>query len=178
MIRGVTYSDRLLALCIAAVGAVCAMAWLRQHLEGDWLEQRRRAADLEGVLSRQVTAMSDCDDSHLNALRALVDRFRGQLGTEDPWGRLVLLFGKDWTAEPGPRDQGAGYLTQIGTFVMLAPSVSDWPGIVDAVRSAEQLPGVGIAGLEMRSTGDRDHRSLETVKIVVAIRSRLSGSAP
>jgi len=154
------------------------MAWLRHHMAGEWLEQRRRAAELEDAINKQVAAMSDCDDPHLNALRMLAGRLRGQLGTDDAWGRLVLLFGRDWTAEAGPKEQRAGYSTQTGSFVRLAPSPSDWPGVVNVVRSAEQLPGVGIAGIEMRSSGDRERRSLDIVKIAVAIHCRLPGSTP
>jgi hypothetical protein len=178
VIRGVTYSRGPLVLCLAAVGSACAMIWLRHNTAGDWMEQRRRSAELEGALIKRVAALSDCVVPHLNALHALVGRLRGQLGTEDLWARLVLLFGKDWSAEPGAKEQRTGYSTQTGTFVRLAPKAADWPRIVDVVRSAEQLPGVGIAWLEMRSSGDREHRSLDVVKIAVAINCRLPGSIP
>jgi hypothetical protein len=154
------------------------MALVRHHLASDWGEQLHRAEDLEGNLSKQIAARADCRDSDLDALRARVGTFRGQLGPEDAWERLVRQFGKGWAAEAGPTDGRDGYSIQIGTFVLLSPAASDWPAIVELVKAAEHLPGVGIAGFEMKSRGSRDRCAVDLVKIKVAIQSRRTGPIP
>jgi len=177
MTRGVSYSRRWLAFSLTWVGAACAMALFRHQMAGESLERIRGAADREGTLSRQIAERSDSEDSNLIALRARIGRFRKQLGSADSWDLLVRQFGGSWTAEAGPRDDRADYSLQVGTFVRISPAVSDWPEIVRAVGLAEHIPGVGIAELEMRSSGNRDHRSMDLVKFVVAIRCRRPGSA-
>ncbi len=172
MIRGVVYSKRLTFFGAAAVGAACVAALMRHHLVSEKVERRVRAADIEDSLSRQIAAISDCDDAHLEELRGRVGRFRGQLGPDDAWARLVRRFGQRWTSEAGQKEERDGYSFQVGTLMLISPSVSDWPGILDSVKAAEQIPGIGIAGLEMRSSGNRELRSMGMVKIVVAIHSR------
>ncbi len=178
MIRGVAYSKRLLALSAVGTGAVCAMALLHLRLTGERAEQRRRAVDLEGLLSGQIVSMSDCEDSSLEALRARVGRFRVQLGPQDTWERLLRVFGGRWKAEAGTKEDKDGYSLLSGTFVLLSPTASDWPEIVETINAAEHLPGAGIAGFEMKSSGDREHRTVGLVKIVVAVHARRSGPNP
>jgi len=172
MTRGVAYSRRYAALSLVALGAAFAMAWLHHHVNGEKIEQRRGAAAFEADLGRRIAARSDCDDPSLRGLRARVGRFREELGPEDAWERLVVKFGRGWTAEAGSRDEKDGYTFQAGTLLLLSSAPSDWPAIVEAVGVAEQLPGVGFSGFEMKSSGDTEHRSLDLVKIVVAIHSR------
>jgi hypothetical protein len=171
MMRGFAYSQKLLALAGATVGAAFVTALLHHHVFGERIGRRIRAENLEGSLTKQINGMSEFDDSKLDALRAWVGRFRNQLGAEDSWERLVLQFGKDWDAQAGPKDERAGYSFQTGTFLLQSPVPSDWPRIVDAVSAAEQLRGVGIARFEMKASGDREHRTLDLVKIVVEIRA-------
>jgi hypothetical protein len=154
------------------------MALVRHHLASEWDEQLHRTADLEGALSRQIAARSDCRDSDLDELRARVGTFRDQLGPEDAWEHLVRQFGNGWTAEARPRDDRDGYSFQIGTFVKLSPATSDWPAIVELVKTAEHIPGVGIAGFEMKSSGSRERRTVDLVRIVVAIHSRRTETIP
>src|ERR1017187_750877 len=104
MTKGVAYSKRLSVVSAAGVAAACAMALVRHHLASEWDEQLHRTADLEGALSRQIAARSDCRDSDLDELRARVGTFRDQLGPEDAWEHLVRQFGNGWTAEARPRD--------------------------------------------------------------------------
>lgn len=176
MIRGVAYSKKLSVLCAIGIGAALTTVWIRYQLTSDWLEQMSRAAESEGVLIKQIATMSDYNDSNLRALRLQIGRFRGQLGQEDLWKCLVLQFGKDWTSKVGPKEERTGYSFQIGTFIRVSPSASDWPRIVEVVKAAEHIPGVGIAGFEMKSSGDREHRSVDVVKVVLAIRSRQPGA--
>jgi len=178
MIKGVKYSKRLSVASAACVGAACAMALLHQHVASKRFEHTRRAADLAGALSKQIASKSDFEDSNLNALRARVNRFRGQLGPEDAWERLVRQFGEGWTAEVGPRVSKGGYSFQNGSFVLPSPMASDWPRIVEAIKAAEHLPGVGIAKIEMKTSGKLEPRSIDIVRIVVAIHSRRIDSIP
>lgn len=172
MIRGIVYSRRLSALSTACVGAAFGMALFRHHLTRETTELRRRTADLEGTFTRQIAAKSDFEDSMLDALRVRVGKFRGQLGPEDTWEQLVRQFGKRWEIEAGPRDERDGYSLQVGTFLLLSPTPSDWPRIVEAVEAAEKFQGVGIAAFEMKSSGSREHRAVDLVRIVVAIHTR------
>jgi hypothetical protein len=178
MTKGVAYSMHASALSATGLVAACAMMFAHLHIASEKTEQRRRAVHHEDDLSGRIAAKSDCEDSRLDALRARVGSFRGRLGPEDAWERIVRQFGKDWTAEAGPMDILDGYSFQVGTFLLVSPAISDWPGIIEAVKTAEQLPGVGIASIEMKSSGNREHRALDLVKIVVAIHGRRSGFVP
>jgi hypothetical protein len=53
--------------------------------------------------------------------------------------------------------------------MLKSPATTDWPQIVDAVKASESLPGVGIVGFEMKTSGDHEHRSVDFVRVVVAI---------
>jgi hypothetical protein len=178
MIRGVVYSKHLLVVSAIGIAAACTMALVRYHVASEWKERLRRISDLEALLSKQIAARSDCRDIVLNTLRARVGTFRSQLGSENAWECLVRQFGNGWTAEAGPRDGRDGYSVQIGTLIMLSPIASDWPAIVESIRTAEQLSGVRIARIEMKSSGSREHRVVDLVKIVVAIQSRRTETAP
>jgi hypothetical protein len=162
-------------LCATGVGAACLMALVHRALADERTDRRRRAADIESVLSRQIASKEDYGDSNLSELRGRVERFRRQLGPDDAWMRLVRQFGLRWAAEQGPKEDKDGYSIQVGTFLLTSPAASDWPEIIEAVGAAEQLPGVDVKGFEMRSTGSRKSRSVDTVKVVVTIHARLSG---
>jgi len=178
MIDGVAYSKKRAAVSATGLCAAFAMAWLLHHTGGESREQLRRTADLERNMAGQIAALSDCEGQSLDALRAQVGRFRVQLGPEGAWGRVVRQFGKGWTADAGARDDRDGYSVQAGTFRLLSPATSDWPRIIEAVKASEQLPGVGIVGFEMKTSGDREHRSVSLVKVELAVQTLRSAPAP
>lgn len=173
MIRGIAYSRLSCALCVTGVGTACLMALVHRHLTGECTNRRCNSADLESSLSSQIASKKGCGESDLDELRKRVERFRGQLGPDDAWMRLVHQFGRRWKVEAGPKEDKDGYSIQIGTFLLTSPTVADWPEIIEAVGAAEQLPGVGIAGIQMRSTGSRKSRSVEIVRVLVDIHARL-----
>ncbi len=173
MIRGVAYSRRLLVAALTAAGTAVALAALHLQLAAQTAERRLGGAALEAALAEKVAKMSDCRDADLLALRARVAEFRGRLGPRDTWERLVRLFGSRWVPEPGIKADGAGYSVQPGAFLLSAPVPSDWPAIVELVGGAAQVPGVSVAGIEIRSGGDKERRSLDQVRIAVAIHTRL-----
>ena len=139
-------------------------------------QARRIAALLQSDLSGRIAAQSGCGDRDLQALREQVGLFRRHLGQEGSWGRIVQLLGKRWTVEGRETEEGKGYSTESGAFRMLSPAVADWPGIVEAVGSLETMPGAGIIEFRMKSSGSRELRSLDTVKIVVSVRTRRAGA--
>lgn len=178
MIRGIEYSKPLAAACATAIIASCTMAWLRVGLNAKISEQRRRASTLESNLTGQMEAKSEYDDENLNALRERVGRLRTQLGPDGTWERVAGQFGDGWKSEPGPSDDKNGYSVRYGTFKLLSPAVTDWAKIVEAVRNSEAIPGVAIAEFEMKTSGGRDRRSLDLVRILVAVRTSRSAPYP
>jgi hypothetical protein len=178
MIKGVQYSRALAGGAAASVIAACAMSWRHFELSANVAQQRRRAAVAESKLTSEIAARSMYEGESLDALREQVVRSRVQLGDAGTWGRLVTRFGDGWTAETGPTEDKGGYVIRYGTIRLLAPSVADWPKIVEAVRDSEAMRGVGIAEFEMRTSGDRDRRSLDLVRILVAAQSSRTESTP
>jgi hypothetical protein len=178
MIRGIQYSRPLVAAGAVAVVASCTMIWLSLELNAKISEQRRRASSLEASLSGQIAAKSVYESEDLDALRDKVGRFRVRLGSEGTWERLVRQFGDGWTAESGPKDDKNGYCIQYGTFKLLSPAVADWPKIIEAVKDSEAIPGVGVAEIEMKSSGGHDRRSLDLVRILVAVQTSRTGLKP
>jgi hypothetical protein len=174
MKEGVVYSGRLAILCGAALGAAILMAWLRQDLKGVRTAKLRVDARLEAELSRQIAARSDCEESDLEALRTRVDRLRIFLGPKGTWEVLVRQFGKSWTAQAGPKSDCEGYSVQTGTLRLLSPTLADWSKTIDVLTASELLPGVGITGFEMRTSGNRERRSVDLVKVDVEIHTRRS----
>jgi hypothetical protein len=175
MIRGVQYSKPLAAGGAAAVIAASMLIWQHHELSANISEQRRRAEVAESNLESEVAAKSMYESEYLDALRDQMRRSRVQLGDEGTWGRLVRRLGDRWSAEPGQTDEKGGQSTRYGTMRLLSPTVTDWEKIVEAVTNSEETPGVGIAELEMKTSGSRDHRTLDLVRILVAIQTSRTG---
>jgi hypothetical protein len=127
-------------------------------------------------LARLVVEKSGCEQSDLDALQVRVRRNRILLGPADSWDQLVRLFGKRWKSEAGSRDDREGYSIQVGTFRLQAPTIWDWPHVIDSVSASENLPGIGVIGFEMKTSGDRERRSVDLVKVVVIIQSLRSNA--
>jgi len=174
--RGLSFSRGVAASAALALAAAAAMFGLKSAVGSRALEARRIAALLQSDLSGRIAAQSGCGDRDLQALREQVGLFRRHLGQEGSWGRIVQLLGKRWTVEGRETEEGKGYSTESGAFRMLSPAVADWPGIVEAVGSLETMPGAGIIEFRMKSSGSRELRSLDTVKIVVSVRTRRAGA--
>jgi hypothetical protein len=175
VIRGIQYSRPLAAASIAAAVALCAMIGLHLELKAGILERRRRASVVEATLLSQINAKSMYGAESLEELRDKVGQFRVQLGSQGTWERLVGQLGEGWTAESGPMDNKGDYSIRFGTFRLISPSVLDWPKIVEAVKESEAIPGVGIAEFEMKASGDRDRRSLDLVRFLVAVQTSRNG---
>jgi hypothetical protein len=121
--------------------------------------------------------MSEFEGERLESLRSRVRRALLQLGTEDTWERLVRRFGERWTVEQGPRDERNGSSVQLGTFRLKSPVLADWPGIIETLGDSEAIPGVGITGIEMRTSGGTERRSLDSVTVRVSVQMRRRGGS-
>jgi hypothetical protein len=178
MIKGVQYSKALAGGAAASVIAACAMSWRHLELGASIARQRQRAAVAEAKLTSEIAARSMYEGESLEALRDQVGRSRIRLGDAGTWGRLVGQLGDGWAADSGATEDKAGYVIRYGTIRLLAPSIADWPRIVGAVKDSEAMRGVGIAEFEMRTSGDHDRRSLDLVRILVAVHSSRTESTP
>lgn len=172
MTRGVSFSRPLAAAAAAALAAVCAVAGAHAELRSLTSFRMGRATELERSLREQIEAKSGCDRDRLEALHEQVSRLRVQVGAEDTWNRMIRIFGDAWSTETLSREDRSGCSFQTGVMRLKSPSLADWPGIVEAVRACEGLPGVGIAEFEMKTSGTRERRELDSVRIVVVVQSR------
>ncbi len=172
MTRGIVYSKRLAAASAVAIAAACATFWLSAQLKSKVLKRQHSAAALAASLSAQIAAKSEFEDERLEMLRDHVRRIRLQLGTDDTWDRMVRKFGERWAVEPGPKENRNGSSVQRGVFRLRSPRLTDWPEIIENVKNAEALPGVGIAQFEMNTSGSLVRRSLDSVTILVAVQTR------
>jgi hypothetical protein len=178
MIRGVAYSRRHAVACAISVFAVLSAAIIHHHIERERFAGLAQIDFMERDLTRQIASKSDCEQANLDALRTRAGRFRIRMGTEDCWDRLVRQFGKAWKTEVGTRDERGGYAVQVGAFQMRSPAATDWPDIVAAVKVLEDCPGVRIVEFEMTTSGDRERRSVDLVKIVVAMQMLRTAAIP
>ena len=178
MRRGFAVGRPLLAGALGALGAGCAAFVLHRSLVGQSATRLRAAGEAEAGLASAIAGLHAFGDPELASLRARVTRFRNGLGSPDTWTRAVQLFGPSWNAEAGSRMEKAAYSVQPGVFYLAKPAVADWPSIVDAVGAAEGLPGVEVVAIEMRSSGDRERRTLDLVKVAVAVHARIGPSLP
>ena len=172
MIRGVQYSLPLAAAGAAALVAVGSMMWLRLGLSSEIVEQRRLASVAETSLSSQIAAKSMYERERLEELREQIGRFRVRLGADGTWDSVVSRIGLGWYAEPGTRNERGTYSIQYGTLKLMSPTVADWPRVIEAVGESEAIPGVGIAEIEIKASGVRGQRTLELVRILVAVQTR------
>ena len=176
MIRGLVFSRVLAAASSAAIAAACAMFWTLAELQSKNSEHQRRASGIEAGLSAQIAAKSEFERDRLEALRIRVGLFRVHLGTANTWDRLVKRFGAGWTIEAGPSEDRNGCSVQYGVFSLKSPELSDWPGIIEILKDSEGLPGVGIVEFEMKTSGNLERRSLDLVRIHVAVQTGRKGS--
>jgi hypothetical protein len=174
----IAYSGRLAigALVSAALG--CAALVIHAQLASRISGCLSHFAEVDADLSARITAGSEFENDRLETLRARVSRFRLQLGPSDTWERLANALGSDWTAEVGQREDASACSVQHGQFTMKSPALSDWPGIVERVRKVEALPGVAVAEFEMKTSGGRDRRAVDLVRILVSVQTRRTGSDP
>jgi hypothetical protein len=178
MKRGVVFSKAAAAAALCGLGMAGAAEAAHRHLASQAGEALRSNQAAETALASAIGGLAAFGDSERASLRARVDRFRDGLGGGDSWSRLSRQFGERWAAEARPRERKSAYSIQTGSFYLNKPSLGDWPSIVDAVGAAEVLPGVEILAVEMRSSGDRDRRSLDLVKVAVAIHAHLAADQP
>lgn len=178
MNRGFTCSKASAAFAAASMAAAGAMFALRSNLGLRIAEHRVRAASLENDLSIRISARSEYDEANLDSLRSEVGQFRTQLGPPGGWERVAGLFARRWKMEAEPTSEARDFESQSCTFRMISPKVSDWPEIMDTVKEVEAVPGAGIMEIQIQAAGGREHVNLETVRVLVSVRTRRSVTGP
>src|SRR5208283_3111914 len=106
------------------------------------------------------------------------DRFRQLLGPESTAELVMGQFDKSWVAEIGASDDRDGFAIQSSSFRMLSPTLKDWQKVLEIVGSLERLPGVGVASLKMKTSGNMEHREVDKMEVVVEIHSRRPEHSP
>ncbi len=154
------------------------MSLVHHHLAAERRLWLRENADQVSEINTQVSARAAFDSASLEALRTRVRDLRGRLGAADTWDRILVQLGKEWTGDLGKREDRGGYSAQEGSLVLRSPTTSDWPDILGAVGELERIPGVGVVGFEMSTSGDRAHRSVDLVRITVALHTARPLAAP
>jgi hypothetical protein len=171
-----TCSRRISAVFALAICAVAFVLLVRRSLALDriaWLAAANSSSD---ALTRQVTALSDFGDADLVALRSKSNAYQSRLGSEGIWSELEKNYGGSWSIESGAKHENGGSLNQTGILTKISPTVGDWQTAVDTLGTLEHLPGVAIARFEMKTSGDLEHRSVDMLKIVIAINAHRTPS--
>lgn len=178
MTRGIAYTRGRAATAATGLAAALAIGLLYHHMGAARAGWRRENAELEGTLAAQIASLPRCESADVDALRTRVRSFRNRLGPPDAWDRLLARLGRDWKGSPDPRQHRSGYALQAGSLELPSASTADWPAILDAVRTIEEAPGVGVVAFEMRTGGDRIRRSVDLVRVRVALQTEPRGAVP
>jgi hypothetical protein len=172
MKRGISYTKSFAIASATATLASCAVLWMHASINARILEQRRSALEIDSRVSAQIAAKSEFNGERLKDLRAKVNNIRIHLGAEGTWERITREIEKTWIIEGGLIDERGGYSIQYRNLKLRRPLVADWPNVVQTVKDLEALPGVSVAELEIRTSGGRDGRSMDLVRIQLALQKR------
>jgi hypothetical protein len=174
MIKGITYSKRVAVTCTMVLGAAMLISWLSQKFAAAQDQRLRSTLNLEEQLSRQVAALSEFGDRNLAGLRSYVSHFQLLLGSKDQKETVVRTFGASWARDSGSVEEKEGYSLSTDIYRKVSPALSDWQRTVDILRSLEEVPGVSVTGFEMSTSGDRNQRSVDVLRVKVETRTRRS----
>jgi hypothetical protein len=167
MKRGFQYSrQRAFASAALAFFAVVGLLWRSRAAAADAASLR---ADQDAELSAagRLASLADFDESHLDALRERVRRFRSGLGGNATLDGALHSLGTRWVRESDTNREHGSYITKTERFEMTSPTAADWPAIVGTVESMEKLPGMCIQELDLRSTEGPGGRSLDQASLVL-----------
>jgi hypothetical protein len=174
MKRGIRFSRRPAAAAVASLTALLVALGFHLHASAAAAAEARRSASHIEELSRRTAADAAYDDPALGELRDRIERFRRELGTTDALSRLAGQLGSRWSLGSARALDRGLYRVHQASASLTAPEVSDWPAIVEAVREAEDIPGVSVPEIELRSSGDLGRRSLDLVRMACLVRARTS----
>lgn len=172
MIRGVSCSNSRVAVCACALGSLAFACAARHHFASLWDARLRQAAASEGFLVESISGLGGCEAADLEALRRRVSGMRTKLGEPDAWKHLEERLGKGWRREPGTREERDGYSVFSGSLVLSSPTTADWPRILDAVKAIGEVPGAGIVGFEMATSGGKERRNVDVARVFVTTQTR------
>jgi len=172
MTRGLKSSRRAVVAAISSLAVATGMLVLRFEVKGRLAARVSEALQEERMASVQLMALSAFDEEHLRALRERTTRFRLRLGENSTWEQAQGYLGGRWTHEGDTTTEHGAYSTRVHRIRMSAPSIADWPQIVDAVALLEKSPGIQVEGIEMRSSGSAVQRSLDYVGMRLVVQTR------
>jgi hypothetical protein len=173
MTKGMKCSKWALTVAIASVAASLGALMLAAEIKGRLAHRVSDACGERRRFEAKLAALSDFDGAHLRALSESVDQFRHRLGEPSTWAQALGHLGGQWINEADASTEHGAYATKVHRIRMAAPSVAEWPRIIDTAGLLERCPGVQIEGIEMKSSGTAAQRSLDYVglRLVVQMRS-------
>jgi len=169
MVKGVAYSKpwalaALVGILVAASAGVWRAAVRTDVTRETDAENRRRRERLQ-----TIAHLAPFDDGQLALARRRAREHPARFAVDADWDRWVAGLGGDWQISPREIVIHPSYTVSKATARLIAPSVGDWSRIVAAVGEIERRPGFGVVEIELASSGDRRRRTMETVRLVVAM---------
>jgi hypothetical protein len=176
MTRGFQYSRRRVFVSAALVViAVVSLLWRSGAVAAKAARLRAEQGDELSAAGR-LASLAPFDESHLDALRERVRRFRSGLGGNATLDGALHSLGTRWVRESDTNSEHGSYLTKTGRFAMTSPTAADWPAIVGTVEAMEKIPGMCVQQLDLGSTEGSGGRSLgEASLVLVAEMTRDAG---
>jgi hypothetical protein len=172
MIQGIVYSKALaLGAGVALLAAVSAAGW---HLQAAAAAAEERGSDVRQAreLRQSIARKAEFDDAHLEAARVRAAGHPVPLAAEGAWQEWTAALGPGWQVSVPEVRIHPACVVRLATARLVAPSVGDWPKVVAAVGEIERRPGFGVLEVELASGGDHHHRTMDTVRLVVAMGAR------
>lgn len=155
------------AFCIAG-----GLLYLRLSLKAELAGSERSDAATESALAAQISAISGCKDEDLEVLRAKIGHIRLQMGDDVTWTRMESKLGAQWQRQGASWTEESGFSLRTEILERRHPDIDDWLEIVRSVKAWEAVPGVSVVAFEMRTSGGRDHRTLDLARVTLSVRSR------
>jgi hypothetical protein len=173
MRRGVVFARRWVLIAVVAWAAAAgATFWLVRSSAAATSE---RAAQFRSAdeLARAIARKGNFDQAHLDEARKLARLHPVPLAAVGSWRGWTEALGTGWQIAPPVVRQHAAYAVRVATVRLVAPTVGDWPRLLGAVRDTESRPGFAVLEVELQSEGDHQHRSMQTMRLVVGMGERV-----
>ncbi len=169
MNRGVTFSRRRAWGCAAmCVVAACAAASHHRAARDRFVANARQRA-LEAQLAIRIEGLAAFSDANLERRRGELAGARAQMSGQSEWEGFLRAVPTTWRVEAGVPSERGSYAVSRTTLSLVSPEPSDWPAVVDLVGSLEQVRGARVSRFEMRTRGDRQLRSVESVEVAAEV---------
>jgi hypothetical protein len=176
MRRGATFSRAAAAFAGAASVAALLGVCVRTRLATSCARAHNASLSRIESLSSRLGFARAYDDGSLAALQDSIERFRRGLGDAGTLRRISGLMSGRWSYHETDARQFGAYVLHRASAVLASPEVSDWPMVVDMVRSIEEQPGAAVSRIEIRSAGETGRTTFEFVRLAVLVQVRSAGS--